>query len=261
MAIDIVTIFPRFFDGPFDHGIVRRAREAGLLTVEIHDLRQFTTDRHRTVDDRPFGGDEGMVFKPEPLFEAVEHIRQQGRPAGRVILLSARGKLFRQAEAAALAQETSLILLCGRYEGVDERVVEALADDELCIGDFVLSGGELAAAVVVDTIARLLPGALGNAASAVRESFTASAEGGAGLLDWPHYTRPAVFRDLAVPEVLLSGDHRRISEWRQKKALEKTFLNRPDLLSGVVLSPQQQQWLAEFREGKQNESIAKMDKS
>lgn len=261
MTIDVVTIFPQFFNGPFEHGIVRRAREAGLLKLEIHDLRQFTTDRHRTVDDRPFGGDEGMVFKPEPLFEAVEHIRQRGRSGARVILLSAQGKLFRQAKAAALAEEKSLILLCGRYEGVDERIVEALADEELCIGDFVLSGGELAAAIVVDTIARLLPGALGNAASAVRESFTARAEGAAGLLDWPHYTRPAVFRDLAVPEVLLSGDHRRIGEWRQRKALEKTFLNRPDLLSGAVLSPQQQQWLAEFREGKDNESIAKVDKS
>ena len=261
MTIDIVTIFPDFFEGMLDHGILRRSQQAGLVKIEVHDLRQFTTDRHRTVDDRPFGGDEGMVLKPEPLFQAAEHIWTQGRPRGRVILLSAQGKLFRQSIAAELAREPSLMLLCGRYEGVDERVAQGLADDEISIGDFVLSGGELAAAVVVDTVARLLPGALGNAASAVRESFTAPDGSGGGFLDWPHYTRPAQFRDMTVPEVLLSGDHKRIGEWRQRKALEKTWMNRPDLLTGAVLSAQQRQWLAEFQEERDNESIAKVDQA
>ena len=252
LSVDIVTIFPRFFTGPFEHGILRRAQEAGLLKIEVHDLRQFASDRHRTVDDRPFGGEEGMVLKPEPLFQAVEHIQARGERNGRVILLSARGKLLCQSLAAELAREKSLILLCGRYEGVDERVAEHLADDEISIGDFILSGGELAAAVLVDTVARLLPGALGNAASAVRESFAASDGGGNPLLlDWPHYTRPAAFREMAVPDVLLSGDHRRIEQWRHRKALEKTWVNRPDLLAGAKLNTQQQQWLAEFEEEKE----------
>lgn len=252
LQIDIVSIFPPFFTGPLGHGILRRAQEAGLLKIEVHDLRQFTSDRHRTVDDRPFGGEEGMVLKPEPLFLAAEHIREQGGPRGRVILLSAQGKLFRQPLAAELAREKSLMLLCGRYEGVDERVAESLADDEISIGDFVLSGGELAAAVVVEAVARLLPGALGNAASAVRESFTApDGDSGHGLLDWPHYTRPAKFREMPVPEVLLSGDHRRIDEWRHRKALEKTWANRPDLLAGAALNEKQQQWLAELKEEKE----------
>jgi tRNA (guanine37-N1)-methyltransferase len=248
LKIDIVTIFPGFFSGFLEHGILRRSQEAGLLKIQVHDLRQFTSDRHRTVDDRPFGGEEGMVLKPEPLFQAAEHIRGQDRPPGRAILLSAQGKLFRQSLAAELARESSLMLLCGRYEGVDERVAENLADDEISIGDFVLSGGELAAAVVVDTVARLLPGALGNAASAVRESFSGiGGPGGSGLLDWPHYTRPARFREMDVPEVLLSGDHRRVDEWRRRKALEKTWINRPDLLAGAALSAEQQRWLAEFK--------------
>ncbi|MBI4459446.1 MAG: tRNA (guanosine(37)-N1)-methyltransferase TrmD [Acidobacteria bacterium] len=253
MTIDIVTIFPGFFSGPLEHGILRRAQEAGLVKVEIHDLRQFTTDRHRTVDDRPFGGEEGMVLKPEPLFCAVEHVREQGRPQGRVILLSAQGKLFRQPKAAELAREEWLLLLCGRYEGVDERVAGHLADEELSVGDFVLSGGELAAAVVVDAVVRLLPGALGNEASAVRESFAvAPGQTSPGLLDCPHYTRPAVFREMAVPEALLSGDHKRIARWRRREALKKTWRNRPDLLAQVPLDDEQQQWLSEIeKEGTQ----------
>ncbi|OFW04948.1 MAG: tRNA (guanosine(37)-N1)-methyltransferase TrmD [Acidobacteria bacterium RIFCSPLOWO2_12_FULL_59_11] len=261
MTIDIVTIFPGFFAGPFEHGILRRAQQAGLVNVEVHDLRQFTSDRHRTVDDRPFGGEEGMVLKPEPLFRAVEYIREQGRPRGRVILLSAQGKLFRQPLAAERAREESLLLLCGRYEGVDERVAGYLADEELSIWDFVLSGGELAAAVVVDAVVRLLPGALGNEASAVRESFAPSAESTGprspsepriGLLDCPHYTRPAVFREMAVPEALLSGDHKRIAQWRRREALKKTWLNRPDLLAQIPLDEEQQQSLAEIqKEGTQ----------
>ena len=247
MKIEIVTIFPEFFAGPFEHGILRRAQQAGLVQLEVHDLRRFTEDRHRTVDDRPFGGEEGMVLKPEPLFRAVEQIRQPGGAGGRVILLSAQGRLFRQPLAARLAAEQQLILLCGRYEGVDERVAEHLADEEISIGDYVLSGGELAAAVIADAVTRLLPGALGNEASAVRESFTTGAgETTGGLLDCPHYTRPAEFRAMPVPEVLLSGDHRRIRDWRRQKAFEKTWRNRPDLLAGARLDPEQRQWLAEL---------------
>jgi len=247
MRIDIVTIFPEFFSGPFEHGILRRAQQAGLVQLKIQDLRQFTEDRHRTVDDRPFGGEEGMVLKPEPLFRAVEQIQEQAGESSRVILLSAQGRLFRQALAAEFVGERQLILLCGRYEGVDERVAEHLADDEISIGDYVLSGGELAAAVLADAVTRLLPGALGNAASAVRESFTAAAGETAGaLLDCPHYTRPAEFREMPVPEVLLSGDHQRIQDWRRKKAFEKTWRNRPDLLAGAMLDAEQRQWLAEL---------------
>ena len=247
MRIEIVTIFPEFFAGPFEHGILRRARQAGLVQLEVHDLRQFTDDRHRTVDDRPFGGEEGMVLKPEPLFRAVEQIRGQAGDGGRVILLSAQGRLFRQARAAEFARERQLILLCGRYEGVDERVAEHLADEEISIGDYVLSGGELAAAVIADAVTRLLPGALGNEASAVRESFAAAAgESEAGLLDCPHYTRPAEFRGLPVPEVLLSGDHQRIRNWRRRMAFEKTWKNRPDLLERGKLDAEQCQWLGEL---------------
>jgi tRNA (guanine37-N1)-methyltransferase len=248
MTLDIVTIFPGFFDGPFQSGILRRSRESGLLQTEIHDLRQFTHDRHRTVDDRPFGGEEGMVLKPEPLFEAVEHIRSLGRSHPRVILLSAQGRLFRQPVAARLAQEKALVLLCGRYEGVDQRVAERLADEEISVGDYVLSGGELAAAVVADAVARLLPGALGNAASAVRESFSSPpGEDRVGLLDCAQYTRPAAFRDMAVPDVLLSGDHQRIAQWRKRNALETTWRNRPDLLENAHLDEEQQRWLEELR--------------
>ena len=251
MRFDIVSIFPEFFRGPFDYGIVRRAREAGLITVQVHDLRQFTADRHRTVDDRPFGGGEGMVLKPDPLFAAVESVRSEG-PPGRVILLSAQGRLFTEAAAARLAgpaeatKEARLILLCGRYEGVDERVASDLADEELSVGDYVLSGGELAAAVVLDCVTRLLPGALGNQASAVQESFAAGPAAGdaPGVLDWPHYTRPAVFRGLAVPEVLISGHHEQVRRWRRKKALEKTLRNRPDLLEQARLTAEDRELLA-----------------
>jgi tRNA (guanine37-N1)-methyltransferase len=264
LAIDIVTIFPAFFEGPLGHGILRRAQETELLKVETHDLRQFTSDRHRTVDDRPFGGDEGMVMKPEPLFLAVEQIQAaraaEGKDKGRVILLSAQGKVFCQSMAARLAKERGLILICGRYEGVDERIAESLADEEISIGDFVLSGGEIAATVVIDTVARLLPGAVGNAASVVRESFTVpDGDESAGLLDWPHYTRPATFREMSVPEELLSGDHKRIAAWRRKKALQKTWSNRPDLLARAELSPEQRKWLAELEEGKKNESTREVE--
>jgi tRNA (guanine37-N1)-methyltransferase len=250
MQFDIVTIFPEFFAGPLDYGIVRRAREANLVDVRLRDLRNFTHDRHRTVDDRPFGGGEGMVLKPEPLFEAVESITGEGpaaRPGAAVVLLSASGRLFRQETARRFAQLERIVLLCGRYEGVDERVAEHLATDEISIGDFVLSGGELAAALIVEAVTRLIPGTLGNEDSTVNESFSAmeaasdeatvftshqSPVTGHTLLDFPHYTRPAEFRGWRVPEILLGGNHEEIRRWRLQTALEKTRRNRPDLLPG-----------------------------
>ena len=271
MRVDILTIFPDFFRGPLDYGIVRRAREAGLVEIEAHDLRAFAHDRHRTVDDRPFGGGEGMVLKPEPIFECIESLnvlpweeRIAGGAAQSVIVLSAQGKRLDQALATELAALERMTLVCGRYEGVDERVSEFLADREVSIGDYVLSGGELGAAVIVDVVTRLIPGAVGNEASTRQESFTAQArilatggldDGGpdstcssGGLLDYPHYTRPADFRGMTVPEVLVSGNHEDIRRWRRRSALEKTFRNRPDLLDRVELSEEDKELLAEIRE-------------
>ena len=225
MTFHVLTIFPEFFRGPFDHGVVARAVESGLLTIRVHDLRDWTHDRHRTVDDRPFGGGEGMLLKAGPVFDAVESVWPERTEEQRVLLLSAQGGRFDQAAARRLAGLKELFLICGRYEGVDERIAGHLADEELSIGDYVLSGGELAAAVVVDCVARLLPGVLGNEDSAVRESF-----GEDGLLDCPQYTRPADFRGWTVPEVLLNGNHEEIRKWRKAAALEKTRRNRPDLL-------------------------------
>ncbi len=230
MIFHVLTIFPEFFRGPFEHGVIQRARESGAVDIRIHNLRDWTSDRHKTVDDRPFGGGEGMLLKPEPLFQAVESIFPQSRPASRTVLLSAQGRLFNQEVANQLTALTELLLICGRYEGVDERVAEHLADDELSIGNYVLSGGELAAAVVIDAVARLLPGVLGNQSSAVFESFQAGGHAGA-MLDCPQYTRPAEYRGWKVPEVLLSGNHEEIRRWRQRAALEKTARLRPDLLS------------------------------
>jgi tRNA (guanine37-N1)-methyltransferase len=224
MVFRILTIFPDFFQGPLNHGVVAKAAESGLIHIHIHDLRDWTHDRHRTVDDRPFGGGEGMLLKPAPIFEAVESIWSERRPSQRLILLSAQGKRFDQETARRLAQFGELFLICGRYEGVDERVAEHLADEELSVGDFVLSGGELAAALVLDCVARLLPGVLGNQDSTVQESFSEPA-----LLDCPQYTRPAEFRGWKVPEVLLSGNHEEIRNWRRQAAREKTGRNRPDL--------------------------------
>ena len=257
MRFDLITIFPEFFGGPLDHGIVRRAKEAGIVQIQVQDLREFTKDRHRTVDDRPFGGGEGMVLKPEPLFEAVEKLLGHGvgcanakiAPEARtaILLMSAAGKLFTQETARRYAKLDRLILICGRYEGVDERVAEHLATEEICVGDYVLSGGELPAAIVVDAVTRLLPGALGNEASSQNESFSSlgsdsgQAElrvsepyhsphlGQQVLLDFPHYTRPAEYRGWKVPEVLISGHHAEVAKWRREKALEKTARNRPDL--------------------------------
>ena len=225
MKFHIVTIFPEFFRGPFEHGVIQKAREAGLIEIQVHDLRTWTYDRHRTVDDRPFGGGEGMLLKAAPIFEAVEAIWPERSEGSGVILLSAQGKKFDQAKAREFSGLKELLLICGRYEGVDERVAEHLVDEELSIGDYVLSGGELAAAVVVDAVARLQAGVLGNETSSVDESF-----GEAGLLDWPQYTRPAEFRGWKVPEVLIGGNHEEVRKWRRNAAREKTQRQRPDLL-------------------------------
>jgi tRNA (guanine37-N1)-methyltransferase len=265
MKIDILTIFPDFFRGPLDHGITRRAAEMGLVNIAVHDLREFTHDKHRTVDDRPFGGGEGMVLKPQPLFECLESLavppredRLVGTAKQTVVLLSAQGRRFTQAAAAELAGLDRMVFICGRYEGVDERVADFLADRELSIGDYVLSGGELAAAVIVEAVTRLLPGAVGNQASTQQESFTTGASlqnsngpdstcGSGGLLDYPHYTRPADFRGMAVPEVLISGNHEDIRGWRRQRALEKTLRNRPDLLEGAALSEADRKFLARIK--------------
>ena len=224
MVFHIVTIFPEYFRGPFEHGVVAKARESGLVEIRIHDLREWTFDRHRTVDDRPFGGGEGMLLKPEPLFLAVESIWPERPAKSKIALLSAAGKKFDQAKAREFQECDELLLICGRYEGVDERVAEHLADEEISIGDFVLSGGELAAAVVLDSVARLVPGVLGNGDSTINESFSSS-----HLLDCPQYTRPAEFRGWKVPETLLSGNHAEIRRWRLEAAREKTARMRPDL--------------------------------
>jgi len=230
LRFDIITIFPDFFREAIDCGIVRRARNAGLVQINAHDLRQWTTDKHHVVDDRPFGGGDGMVLKPEPIFAGVEALTGAGRredlpPRTRVVLLSAQGQVLTQALAQDLSQDDlQLVLLCGRYEGVDERVSDALVTDEISIGDYVLSGGEPAAMVLIDAVVRLLPGALGSETSALYESFSE------GLLDYPQYTRPPEFRGLKVPEVLLSGNHAEIARWRKQAALEKTRRKRPDLL-------------------------------
>ena len=285
MRFDIITIFPGFFAGFFEHGIVRRARADGLVTLNVHDLRNFTHDRHRTVDDRPFGGGEGMVLKPEPLAEALGSLgiraKSEGADAGpstpsdnadsaqhggadlgtRVILLSAQGRPFTQEVARQLSGIGRVVLICGRYEGVDERINDLYCDLELSIGDFVLSGGELAAAVVLDATMRLLPGVLGNEASRDFESFgvadteiTAAIEGvprsqhgSGGLLDYPHYTRPAEFRGLRAPDVLLNGDHQQIRRWRREQQLRKTLANRPDLLDDAMLTADDIRLIEELR--------------
>ncbi|MGD0401817.1 MAG: tRNA (guanosine(37)-N1)-methyltransferase TrmD [Candidatus Acidiferrales bacterium] len=280
MRFDIITIFPEFFSGPLDYGIVRRARESKLIDTHTHDLRNFAHDRHRTTDDRPFGGGEGMVMKLEPLFEAVESLLDKdcsAAPASgtAILLLSAAGKLFTQEMARRFAKLERIVLICGRYEGVDERVAEHLATDEISIGDFVLSGGELPAAMVLDAVTRLIPGALGNADSTVNESFSASGNElenapygpalraanvddsrtgelrsrgmGRGILDYPHYTRPPSFRGWDVPDVLLGGNHEEIRRWRRKQALKKTQCNRPDLLHDAALNAEDRAFLRESK--------------
>lgn len=245
MRFDLLTIFPEFFTGPFDFGIVQRARQQKLIELAIHDLRSFTTDKHQVVDDRPFGGGDGMVLKPEPIFRAVETLLTttaedaSGRRTA-VVLLSPQGRLFSQREAERFAQECArIILICGRYEGVDERVAEHLITDEISIGDYVLTGGEIPAMVMVDAVTRLLPGVLGSETSAVHDSFSG------GLLDCPHYTRPADFRGLKVPAVLLSGHHGEVAKWRRRAALLKTLRIRPELLGQVAMTEEEKRWLAD----------------
>lgn len=259
MRFDLITIFPEFFAGPLDHGIVRRAKEASIVQIHVQDLREFTKDRHRTVDDRPFGGGEGMVLKPEPLFEAVENLLGHSvgdaekpvaaDPGTAILLMSAAGRLFTQDGARRYASLQRLILICGRYEGVDERVAEHLASEEVCVGDYVLSGGELPAAIVVDAVTRLLPGAVGNEASTQNESFSLGDRPTAPgndeptrqfrpstrhcLLDFPHYTRPAEYRGWKVPEVLIGGNHAEVAKWRREQACEKTRRNRPEFLENL----------------------------
>ena len=267
MRFDIITIFPDLFTGPFDYGILKRARTSGLVEIALHDLRSFTHDRHRTVDDRPFGGGEGMVLKIEPIYEAITslHLSPKSERQSRketVILLSAQGKPFTQTVAQELAATERVVILCGRYEGVDERVNQLLCDREISIGDYVLSGGELAAAVIVDAVVRLLPGALGNPDSSRFESFGAeespehapdadkpprSTYGSGGLLDYPHYTRPADFMGVTIPDALSGGNHEVVRRWRRRMALAKTLKNRPDLLDKIAISPEDQELLEELR--------------
>ncbi|MFY9609103.1 MAG: tRNA (guanosine(37)-N1)-methyltransferase TrmD [Blastocatellia bacterium] len=229
MRFDVITIFPELFGGVFEFGIIGRAVEAGLIAIRVHDLRDYTHDRHRQVDDRPFGGGAGMVLKPEPLFRAVEAVTALAPEAKRV-LLSPQGRVFNQRVAQEFAGETAVVLICGRYEGVDERVVEHLVSDEVSIGDYVLSGGEIPAMVVIDAVTRLIPGALGSDESAVRESFSG------WLLDHPQYTRPPEYRGMKAPDVLLGGNHAEIERWRRRKAIEKTLRRRPDLIDDRELA-------------------------
>src|SRR5437016_14233246 len=230
MKIDVLTIFPEFFGPVFDFGIIRRAKLANIVDIKIHDIRDFAGDKHKMVDDRPFGGGDGMVMKPEPIFAAVKSLTGANRretvpPGTRVVLLSPQGQKLTQASAAEFAKCELVVLICGRYEGIDERVADALITDEISIGDYVLSGGEPAALVLIDATVRLLPGALGSETSSVTESFSD------GMLDYPHYTRPPEFEGMRVPEILLTGNHAEIARWRREAALEKTKRNRPDLLT------------------------------
>jgi tRNA (guanine37-N1)-methyltransferase len=242
VRFDIVTILPRMFEGTLGEGVVGRAIGRGLVEVAVHDLREFTSDRHRSVDDVPFGGGPGMVLKPEPLFRAVERIAEtRGRP-GAVLLTSPQGRRFTQAEAERVRTLQHVVILCGRYEGVDDRVRQHLATDEISIGDYVLSGGELAALVIVDAVARLVPGVVGDAGSVAADSFVR------GLLDYPHFTRPAEFRGWTVPEVLLSGHHTRIEAWRRREALGRTLRGRPDLLAGAALDDDERRVVRELSE-------------
>jgi tRNA (guanine37-N1)-methyltransferase len=239
MKFDIITIFPEMFSSAFSGGVIRKAFEKGLMEIHVHDLRDYTSDKHRQVDDRPYGGQEGMVFKAEPVFRAIEDIRASAD--SRIYLLSPQGRKFDSALAADIAGTPQVILICGRYEGVDERIIESLIDEEISIGDYVLTGGEPAAIVVVDAASRFVPGVVGRSESVAHDSFEE------GRLDFPHYTRPRDFRGMKVPQVLFSGDHAKIERWRKKEALEKTLSKRPDLLDRA-LSPEEIEILEEIRE-------------
>jgi tRNA (guanine37-N1)-methyltransferase len=237
--IDILTLFPQVFQGAFDFGVLQRAIDQELMSISVHNIRDYTHDKHHTVDDYPYGGGAGMVLKPDPIFEAVETIRSEADSP--VILLSPRGRLFCQQVAQELAAHPRLILICGHYEGVDERVSEHLVSDEISIGDYVLSGGEPAAMVVVDAVVRLLPGVLGSAESLVDDSHVG------GLLEYPQYTRPAEYRGWSVPEVLLSGNHAQIAEWRKEQAIRRTMKRRPELLEKAELSPKERKLIEKLR--------------
>ncbi|MDO3680790.1 tRNA (guanosine(37)-N1)-methyltransferase TrmD [Paenibacillus ehimensis] len=240
MRIDVLTLFPAMFEGVFTSSILGKAREKGLVGLNTVNFRDYANNKHNTVDDYPYGGGGGMVLKPEPLFAAVEDVTSGLESKPRVILMCPQGEPFSQKKAEELAAERHLIFICGHYEGYDERIREHLVTDELSIGDYVLTGGELPAMVVIDSVVRLLPGVLGNETSAVTDSFST------GLLEYPHYTRPANFRGWEVPEVLISGHHGNIEEWRRKQSLERTWRKRPDLLEGIELTPKERRWLHEW---------------
>ena len=240
LRVDIITLFPSMFSGYLGESIVKRACRKKLVRIEVVDLRDYTRDRHRVVDDRPYGGGAGMVLKPEPLFAAVEDLKTA---AGRVILLSPRGKRYDQEQARRLSREDHLIFICGHYEGVDERVCRELVDEEISIGDYVLTNGALPALVVVDSLVRLIPGVLGDPESALDESFSE------GRLEYPQYTRPELFRGMKVPEILLSGDHGKVAKWRRRQALAVTWRQRPDLIRVAELNEEEKIWLREFRNG------------
>jgi tRNA (guanine37-N1)-methyltransferase len=245
MKFDILTLFPAMFEGPFSESIIKRAAQDGLIEIRLHDIRDWAFDRHRTTDDYPYGGGAGMVMKVEPLAACIEKVKAE-RPAARVILTTPRGKPFDQALAGELANEEELLIICGRYEGVDERVRELFVDDEISLGDFVMTGGELAAMVIVDAVSRLVPGVLGSSESAAADSFSD------GLLEYPQYTRPAEFRGLKVPEVLLSGNHREIAGWRRRQAMQRTLAGRPDLLATARLSDEERRYLQELAKGRRS---------
>jgi tRNA (guanine37-N1)-methyltransferase len=244
LRFDIVTIFPRMVEAALAEGILARALQRDVLTVRARDLREFTGDRHRTVDDVPYGGGPGMVLKPEPVFKAVDAIREEVGEPQAIVLVSPHGKLFNQAEAARLSALKHVVILCGRYEGIDDRVRVNLATEELSVGDYVLSGGELPALVIVDAVSRLIPGVVGDEDSVAGDSFSR------GLLDYPHYTRPSEFREWKVPDVLVSGHHGEIRKWRKRQALELTLLRRPDLLADAELDVEEQEILRELMEAK-----------
>ena len=253
MKFDVVTIFPRMIGASLEDGVVARGIERGLLDVVVHDLRDFTTDRHRSVDDQPYGGGPGMVMKPEPLARAVAHIREERGTPDAVILMSPQGRPFTQREAERLSRLSHVVFLCGRYEGIDERVAETVASDELSLGDFVVSGGELPALVIIDAVSRLLPGVVGDEQSVEQDSFSR------GLLDYPHYTRPAEFNGQTVPAVLLSGHHAEVQRWRRKEALVRTLDRRPDLLEQADLDDEERALLREIRREREEAGLTNAD--
>jgi len=246
VKFDVVTIFPRMVESLLEEGILARAVKSGVIDVVAHDLRDFTTDRHRVVDDVAFGGGPGMVLKPEPIFRALEHVREARGTPEAVILPSPQGRRFSHADARRLSELSHVVVVCGRYEGIDERVRDALATDEISVGDYVLSGGELPALVILDAVARQIPGVVGDQDSVAQDSFAG------GLLDYPHYTRPAEFRGMRVPDVLLSGHHAEIARWRRREALRRTLERRPDLLESAALDAEARAWLDELRKAERS---------